>query len=167
VEYVAEQHVLSPLPVRVRLPDRYRPVRVVAFYKMWGAEGWDRLELSREGEVWTGAVSCREVSTITGPTRFAFAALDARGLDVVKSDAQAWPEVETMVRYMPDGPEALPGESSEPPCPDPADCPPDFPGCPAGPIRRPACASDRECGQGAVCASDGYCERADVAKRKD
>jgi hypothetical protein len=160
VEYVAAQHILSPLPLRVHLPERYQPVRVIAFYKTWGSEGWDRLELSRSGAAWTGAVSCREVSTITGPTRFAFAALDAKGIDVVKSDAQTWPEVETMVRYMPDGPEALPGARSEPPCPDPADCPPDFPGCPATPILRPACASDRDCGQRGVCAWDGYCEQA-------
>jgi hypothetical protein len=45
-------------------------------------------------------------------------------------------------------------------CHDPADCPPDFPGCPAYAVVRPRCATDEECPGAARCAWDGYCDAA-------
>ena len=42
-------------------------------------------------------------------------------------------------------------------CHDVADCPPDFPGCPAYALLRPPCRSDVDCQDGERCAWDGYC----------
>jgi hypothetical protein len=41
-----------------------------------------------------------------------------------------------------------------------ADCPPDFPGCPAYAFVRPACRWDGDCDSG-VCEWDGYCTATD------
>jgi hypothetical protein len=38
-----------------------------------------------------------------------------------------------------------------------ADCPPDFPGCPAYTLLRPPCGSDADCG-GGRCSWDHYCD---------
>jgi hypothetical protein len=157
VEVVPEQAVLTALPLRVKLPDRVHPGRVLAFYRTWGSPSWESLELTRAGQAWTGSVSCREVSTVTGPTRFAFLALDAKGSDVSAGDPSFWPNVETHVRYLPEGPQTLDGLVAELPCHDPADCPPDVIGCPAYSFKRSSCSTDRECGPGGHCAWDGYC----------
>jgi hypothetical protein len=94
---------------------------------------------------------------VTGPTRFAFLALDASGGDVAKGDPAFWPSVETVVRQLPEGPETLEGLVAELPCHDPADCPPDVSGCPAYAFKRSSCSIDRDCGPGGHCAWDGYC----------
>jgi hypothetical protein len=130
VEYVPEQATLAALPVRVRLPASYRAERVLLFYNAWGAKGWDMMELSRAGQTWNGEVSCRDVSTVTGETRYFFLALDAQGHRVTGTGAPEWPQVATIVRTIPD-PRGLEGEAAPIRCHDPADCPPDFPGCPS------------------------------------
>jgi hypothetical protein len=130
VEYVPEQATLAALPMRVRLPATYRADRVLVFYHSWGAEGWDMMELARAGETWNGEVSCREVSTVTGETRYFFLALDAHGQRVTGTGAPEWPHVATIVRTIPDA-RGLEGEAAPIRCHDPADCPPDFPGCPS------------------------------------
>src|SRR5262249_20673579 len=61
------------------------------------------------------------------------------------------------VGVLPDGPQALPGQTAPTRCHDPADCPPDFPGCPRYAFRRPACRGDADCGEEGRCAWDGYC----------
>ena len=160
VEYVWRQEILTPLPVRVRLPSRYGAERVIVFYRTWGSSDWAPLELVRSGQTWTGAVSCREVSTVTGNTRYFFVAVDARGREVVGSGWPEWPHVVTVVRTLQDGPQSLDGLPIPAQCHDPADCPPDFPGCPAYAVRRPACRSSDDCAHGGRCAWDGYCDAA-------
>ncbi len=160
VEYVFRQEILSPLPVRVRLPARYGAERVIVFYRTWGSPDWAPLELARHGQTWTGAVSCREVSTVTGNTRYFFVAVDASGREVVGSGWPEWPHVVTVVRTLQDGPQSLNGQPAPSRCHDPADCPPDFPGCPAYAVRRPACRSNDDCAHGGTCAWDGYCDSA-------
>jgi hypothetical protein len=115
------------------------------------------IELARAGQSWEGEVSCREVSTVTGDTRYFFLALDPDGEIVAGSGTPEWPHVATIVGALPNGPEALPGEAPPVCCHDPADCPPDFPGCPRYAFRRPPCHSDANCAEGHVCAWDGYC----------
>jgi hypothetical protein len=160
VEYVARQQILTELPMRVRLPARYGAERVLVCVHLWGTRGWRTLELGREGQTWEGAVSCRAVSTVTGDTQYFFLALDARGEPVVGSGSPDWPHVATIVRSLPGGPQGL--ADREPPamCHDPADCPPDFAGCPAYAAVRGACRVDADCrgDGGGSCAWDGYCE---------
>src|SRR4051812_28602880 len=63
VEHVSRQEILTPLPLRVRLPSRYGAERVLVFFHTWGSRDWAMLELARAGQTWSGAVSCRAVST--------------------------------------------------------------------------------------------------------
>lgn len=158
VEYVTHQEILTPLPLRVRLPARYKAEYVLVFYHTWGSRDWEVLPLARAGQTWAGEVSCRAVSTVTGDTKYFFLALDARGDTVASSGSEEWPHVATIVGKLPDGPQTLPGEEAPLRCHDPADCPPDFPGCPAYAFRRPPCESDLQCGEGGHCAWDHHCD---------
>jgi hypothetical protein len=164
VEYVTQQEILTPLPLRVRLPARYGAERVLVLYKTWGSRSWELLELDRAGQTWTGSVSCRDVSTVTGNTRYFFLALDGRGDVVVGSGSPEWPHVVTIVGSLPYGAQSLRGDAPPLRCHDPADCPPDMPGCPAYAFLRPPCHSDEDCTGGERCAWDGYCGAASTAE---
>jgi len=157
VEYVQKQEILTPLPVRVRLPASTGAEHVVMLYRTWGSRGWRQKELSRRGQTWSGEVTCREVSTVTGDTKYFFVAVDDAGEVVAGSGAPDWPHVATVVGALPDGAQALPGGTLPLRCHDPADCPPDFPGCPSYAVNRRACRTDRDCGGESACAWDGYC----------
>jgi len=164
VEYVAHQQILTELPMRVRLPARYGAERVFAFVHLWGTPGWSTIELRRDGQAWEGAVSCRAVSTVTGDAQYFFLAVDARGESVVSSGSSEWPNVATIVRTLPQGPQSLPDRPPPAICSDLADCPSDFAGCPAYTALRPTCGRDDECegtpGRAGRCLWDGYCEGA-------
>jgi hypothetical protein len=157
VEYVTHQEILTPLPLRVRLPARYGAERVFVFYKGWGLHDWDVLQLARVGQSWSGEISCRAVSTVTGDTRYFFLAVNADGEVVVSSGSPEWPHVATVVGSLASGPRGLAGEEPPMRCHDVADCPPDFPGCPAYAWVRPRCESSSDCDNGERCAWDGYC----------
>ncbi len=157
VQYLTRQEILTPLPLRVRLPAADGAEHVIVLFRTWGSRGWRNLELARVGQTWSGEVSCREVSTVTGDTRYFFVVLNAEGELVGGSGSQDWPHVATIVGALPDGPQSLPGDAAILRCHDPADCPPDFPGCPAYTVQRTACRHDRDCGDRGRCAWDGYC----------
>ncbi|MEM1029658.1 MAG: hypothetical protein AAGN82_04870 [Myxococcota bacterium] len=156
IEYVAQQEVLTPLPMRVRLPSSYQAEHVVALVRTWGSGTWQPVELARQGHTWTGEVSCRQVSTVTGPTRYFFVALDHAGEIVLDSGSPEFPYVATVVGELTGGARGLPGAPTPKQCHDVADCPPDFVGCPRYRLLRPACRSDLECASG-ECKWDGYC----------
>ena len=158
VEYVTRQEILTPLPLRVRMPSASNAEHVVVLVRTWGSRGWHPMELARTGQTWSGEVSCREVSTVTGDTKYFFVALDADGNPVGGSGSPEWPHVATIVGKLPDGAQALPGGVIPMRCHDPADCPPDFPGCPAYAMRRKTCRADRECEGALRCGWDGYCQ---------
>ncbi|MDB4941650.1 MAG: hypothetical protein JWP97_1184 [Labilithrix sp.] len=157
VEYVAAQEILTPLPLRVRLPAAEDAEHVVVLFHLWGERGWKNVELARRGQTWSGEISCREVSTVTGDARYFFVVLDDRGEIVGGSGSPDWPHVATIVGKLRGGPRSLPGDDAVLRCHDPADCPPDFPGCPAYAVARTSCRSDHECGGTERCAWDGYC----------
>lgn len=156
IEVLPQQEILTPLPLRVRLPQHYGVEYVLALVLTWGSRDWELVELERVGQTWTGEVSCRQVSTITGDTRYYFLALDEAGEVVAGSGSPEWPYVATVVGALPDGPQGLAGEPRPLRCHDPADCPPDFPGCPAYAFLRLPCTSGLDCSSG-VCEWDGYC----------
>jgi hypothetical protein len=160
VEFVTTQEILTPLPLRVWLPARYGAERILVFYQTWGTRHWDALELARAGQTWAGEVSCRAVSTVTGDTRYYFLAVDRENRPVIGSGWPEWPHVATVVNKLADGPQALPGMARPNRCHDPADCPPDFLGCPAYAVRRPDCHEDADCHTGSRCDWDGYCSEA-------
>jgi hypothetical protein len=157
IEYVTAQEILTPLPVRVRLPASYGAEHVIVLYRTWGSHGWSQIELARHGQTWAGEVSCREVSTVTGDTRYFFLVLDREGEIVGGSGSPDWPHIVTIVGSLEGGPRALPLGAFPLRCHDPSDCPPDFPGCPAYAFQRAACRSDRDCPGKVACAWDGYC----------
>jgi hypothetical protein len=126
--------------------------------RTWGSRGWHPMELSRAGQTWSGEVSCREVSTVTGDTKYFFVALDADGNPVGGSGSPDWPHVATIVGKLETGAQSLPGGTIPMRCHDPADCPPDFPGCPAYTFNRKTCRTDRDCSGGLHCSWDNYCE---------
>jgi hypothetical protein len=169
VEYVARQQILTELPMRVRLPAHYGAQRVVVFVHLWGMRDWTSFELARDGQTWEGAVSCRAVSTVTGDTRYFFLALDANGDPVVGSGSPEWPHVATIVRDLPGGPQGLADQGPPAQCHDPADCPPDFAGCPAYAAVRPRCSTNADCAEerGGRCGWDGYCDGAPVPNLGD
>lgn len=157
VQYLTRQEILTPLPLRVRLPAAEGAEHVVVLFRTWGSRGWRNLELARVGQTWSGEVSCREVSTVTGDTKYFFVVLNGEGELVGGSGSPDWPHIATIVGALPDGPQSLPGTSATLRCHDPADCPPDFPGCPAYSMHRQSCRRDRDCGDSGRCAWDGYC----------
>jgi hypothetical protein len=157
VEFVSHQEILTPLPLRVRLPASYGAEHVLVLVRTYGSLDWEITELARSGQTWTGEVSCRQVSTVTGDTRYFFLALDDRGEVVASSGSPEWPHVATIVGALAQGPQGLSGQPAPRRCHDPAVCPPDFPGCPAYTFLRPACSSSADCASG-VCEWDGYCE---------
>lgn len=158
VSYLTKQEILTPLPLRVRLPATEGAEHVIVLFRTWGSRGWKNLELARRGQTWSGEVSCREVSTVTGDTKYFFVVLDDSGELVGGSGSPEWPHVATIVGALPEGPQTLPGEQAVLRCHDPADCPPDFPGCPAYAMKRSTCRTDRDCEtSGGRCAWDGYC----------
>ncbi|MEQ9319492.1 MAG: hypothetical protein RIF41_10060 [Polyangiaceae bacterium] len=158
IEHVTKQEILTPLPLRVRLPRSYGAEYVVALVLTWGSRDWQVVELDRQGQTWRGEVSCREVSTVTGPTRYFFLALDPSGQAVLDSGSPEWPYVATVVGTLPEGAHGLPGDPIPGRCHDVADCPPDFPGCPAYAVHRPRCVDHDGCASG-VCEWDGYCRQ--------
>ncbi len=157
VEYVTRQEILTPLPLRVRMPAASNTEHVVVLYRPWGERGWKQMELGRWGQTWSGEVSCREVSTVTGDTKYFFVALDHEGELTGGSGSPEWPHVATIVGKLEEGPHGLPGGTIPMRCHDPADCPPDVPGCPAYAVQRRACTRDDQCGESGRCAWDGYC----------
>lgn len=156
IEYVEKQEILTPLPLRVRLPASMNVEHLVVLYRTWGSKRWSAMELERSGQTWTGEVSCREVSTVTGDTKYYFVGLDDDGNVVAGSGSPSFPHVATIVSQLEGGAQSLPDGWMPLRCHDVADCPPDFPGCPAYSVRRHACRSDDDCG-GGRCAWDGYC----------
>ncbi len=157
IEYVTYQEILTPLPLRVRLPSSYDVEHVLVLVRTWGSRDWQMVELGRAGQTWSGEVSCRQVSTVTGDTRYFFLALDEFGEVVATSGSPDWPHVATIVGSLEDGPQGLEGNRTPLRCHDPADCPPDFPGCPAYAMLRPPCGFDDDVCDGGYCAWDGYC----------
>lgn len=159
IEHVRTQEVLTPLPLRVSLPRKMGAEHVVVLFKPWGVRGWKQVELPRraDSQTWSGEVSCREVSTVTGDTKYFFLALDDSGEVVGGSGSPNWPHLATIVGKMEEGAQSLVGQGPPVRCHDVADCPPDFPGCPAYKVQRKECSSTRDCGEGEACAWDGYC----------
>jgi hypothetical protein len=156
IEHVTQQEILTPLPLRVRLPAKYGVAYVLALVRTWGSRDWEIVELDRTSQMWSGEVSCRQVSTVTGPTRYFFLALDSHGEAVLDSGSPEWPYVATVVGSLEGGARGLPGQLPPLRCHDPADCPPDFPGCPAYQVVRGSCESHDDC-KSAMCEWDGYC----------
>jgi hypothetical protein len=159
VDRVDEQEILTPVPVRLRLPGWIGAERVFVHYRSFGSQQWSALELSRLGQTWAGQVPCLEVSTITGDLQYYLSAYDEEDRMVVSTGSRSVPHVVSVRYRLEGGPRGLTGDRRPMRCPDPADCPPDFPGCPATLLARAPCDHDEDCPDDEACAWDGYCDR--------
>jgi hypothetical protein len=149
-ERVAQQGILTPVPIVLEVPPELVARRVLAHYKMWGSPEWTSLSLRRDGDRWAGAIPCLEVSTITGDILYYVRVYDAAGAVVAYSGTRHRPYRVTIRRER--------DESVAKRCPDPADCPLGLPGCPSAPVEKIPCREDRDCEGGATCSWEGYCE---------
>ncbi len=158
---VHEQEILTPIPVKLEVAAETKAAHVFAIYKTWGSEGWRDVELTREGQTWSGEISCHEVSTVTGDAHFYLVALDAKGKLVTSSGTPTTPHPTRIVSQLEGAIQVR--------CADPSDCPTDFPGagCPVHPRKRSSCDTDKECGKFATCAWDGYCLSKEAAAIPD
>lgn len=128
-ENIEEQEILTAVPVRLRLPSWVRADRVLLHFRTFGTREWTTLELGGGGSTWAGTVPCLEVSTITGELEYYVTAFDDDRL-VLSTGTRSWPHTVTVRYRLESGPRGLGGAPRPLRCPDPADCPPDFPGCP-------------------------------------
>lgn len=158
VETVPYQEILTPVPVRARIPARLGVDNVLLYYRTFGTRVWTLLELGRSGQTWQGTIDCLEVSTITGPLQFFLQWRDREDRLVAATGSPSYPYRVDVVYRSAQGPTALAGEPPPWRCADPADCPPGLAGCPQYVPRRPACRSDEDCGSDDYCAWDGYCD---------
>jgi hypothetical protein len=158
VETVPYQEILTPVPVRARIPARLGVENVLMYYRTFGTREWSTLPLGRYGQTWQGVVDCLEVSTITGPLQFFMHWRDGAGGLVADAGSPHSPFRVDVVYRSPYGPTALAGEPPPWRCADPADCPPGLSGCPLSVPKRPACRTDDDCGSEDYCAWDGYCD---------
>jgi hypothetical protein len=158
IETVAFQEILSPVPVRLRLPARLGVEQVVLYYRTFGERTWNALRLMRSGQTWYGSIGCLEVSTITGYLQFFLQGQDPKGRVIIATGMPSQPHLVQIAARLESGPTALPGDPPTWRCVDPADCPPGFAGCPSYVPRRPPCATNADCRAGDYCAWDGYCD---------
>ena len=161
VERVAEQGILTPVPIRIRFPAAIRPARVLVHLKAFGAKEWSTLELQRSEQAWQGEIPCLEVSTITGVLRYYIRAYDEDGAVIGTSGSREKP-FQVLIKKT--GAAGLSGAAAPRKCPDPADCPRGLPGCGSEPVERVPCRRDADCEGGLLCGFDGFCERAERDK---
>ncbi len=158
LERRAVQGILTPVPVDVELPEAIlaRARRVLVHYRVWGDPDWTTIELGRSGRRHRGEIPCLEVSTITGDVRFYLRIHDAEGRVIAASGSRASPYRVSIVH------DTHSDEATRRParCPDPADCPPNLPGCGSERLEVP-CSTDGDCEGGATCGFFGICEDVD------
>ncbi len=150
---VADQGILTPVPISIQLPPDMPARRVLVHYKIHGTGEWRTLELLREGLRYTGAIPCLEVSSITGDLYYYVRVHDARGAVVGYIGTRSEP-FRIGIHHPSERPDLF-GRAAR--CPDPADCPPGLPGCPSADVDRIPCESDADCEGGQTCGWDGFC----------
>lgn len=139
---------MTPLPLFVELPTGVAAAKVQAFYKAFGATAWKSLELRPIGSGWGGEIPCLDVGSATGTLVYYVQAFDAEKNLISWSGTRGAPASVPIKSSIEGAAPHLPGEQAPLRCPDPGDCPPDFPGCHgAKPAEEPGA-----CEPGSACA---------------
>lgn len=163
-ERVAEQGILTPIPIEITLPDRLHAQRVLVHYKAFGSRNWTTLELKRQGTSYHGAIPCLEVSTITGVLRYYIRVYDDLGAVIATSGTRDKPYSVVIKNEHALHQTARARAARK--CPDPTDCPRGLPGCGSEEVEYVPCHSDTDCEGGLSCGFDGVCEHGQRAKNR-
>jgi len=122
---VAEQAVLTPVPIYVEYTGAESLQRVIVRYKSATMNEWKVLDLKRAGRSWKGLVPCADVAQ--GTFQYYLQGLNAQNEAVVaggdRTNAYKVPIKPSLEGAAPH----LPGEAPPQACTDAADCPPGFP----------------------------------------
>ncbi|MEP7120887.1 MAG: hypothetical protein ABJE95_08260 [Byssovorax sp.] len=145
----AEQATLTPVPLYVELPKGIVAARVQAFYKPFGSPAWKSIELRRVGAGWGAEIPCLDVGSATGTLGYYLQAFDAEKNLLSWSGTRAVPDTVPIRSSIEGEAPHLPGEQAPLRCPDPGDCPPEFPGCHGAKVDAPP-----PCEPGAACPSE-------------
>lgn len=164
---VAEQAVLTPVPVYVELPDDIAAAKVEVRYKPFGAPEWKTLAMRRMGEGFGGEIPCRDIGTLTGDLSYYIQAVGPDG-DIVGMTGTRNNPVQVPIRNELQGdPPHLPNRPPPAQCENAADCPPGLPGCDSKAKRKSgdkgwgaSCDRSSECESGLACIN-GSCEVGD------
>ena len=157
---VRELQTLRPIPFDCTSDEEVASMEIR--YKSFGSEEWKTIKMKKAGDAFRGEVPCDATST-AGTLKVFVRAKDAAGESVDSFGSKAKP-VEFMASENTTAtPPAYPGEAAPARCMAKEECPPDFPGCQAGPARGNkgwgvACESTNECKIGLECGNDGTCE---------
>ncbi len=143
----AEQATLTPLPLYAELPRGMAAEKVQVFYRAFGATAWKSLDLRRVGAGWGAEIPCLGVGSATGALAYYIQAFDGEKNLLSWTGTRAAP-VSVLIKSSIEGEAAhLPGEPAPLKCPDPGDCPPEFPGCHGAKATEPP-----PCEPGSTCA---------------
>lgn len=143
-----ESATLTPLPLYTALPKGLVAARVQVFYKAFGATDWKSIDLRSVSPGWGGEIPCLDVGSATGALVYYVQAFDAEKNLLAWTGTRGAPTSVPIKSSIEGEAPHLPGEQPPLRCPDPGDCPPEFPGCHGGPADAPP-----PCEPGAECAS--------------
>jgi hypothetical protein len=124
-----EQAILTPVPIYAELPQGVTATRVQLSYRPFGATAWKVLAMTKVREGYGAEIPCLDVGSATGNLSYFIQAFDADNNPVSYSGTRADPHKIPIRTALEGEPPHLPGQPPPAKCPDPGDCPPEFPGC--------------------------------------
>ncbi|HEY0466784.1 MAG TPA: hypothetical protein VGC79_21405, partial [Polyangiaceae bacterium] len=157
---VRELQTLRPIPLECTSDEEVASMEIR--YKTFGSEEWRSVKMKKAGDAFRGEVPC-EASASAGTLKVYVRAKDAAGENVDSFGSKAKPIDFTASENATTPPPSYPGEPAPARCLAKEECPPDFPGCQAGPPRGnktwgQTCDNTNECKSGLQCGTDGTCE---------
>ncbi|WP_394847559.1 hypothetical protein LZC95_08845 [Pendulispora brunnea] len=122
---VAEQAVLTPVPIYVEYTGTEPLARVIVRYKSATSSEWKALDLKRAGRSWKGLVSCGDVAQ--GSFQYYLQGFNPQNEAVATGGDRTTPYTVPIKPSLEGAAPHLPGEAPPEACTDAADCSPGFP----------------------------------------
>ena len=157
---VRELQTLRPIPLECTTDEEAASMEIR--YKPFGSDEWKSVKMKKIGDAFRGEVPC-EATGSAGTLKLYVRAKDAAGESVDSFGSKAKPIEFMSSENTTATPPSYPGEPAPARCMAKEECPPDFPGCQAGPARGSkglgvACDNTNECKSGLLCGGEGTCE---------
>ena len=157
---VRELQTLRPIPLECTTDEEAASMEIR--YKPFGSDEWKAVKMKKVGDAFRGEVPC-EATGSAGTLKLYVRAKDAAGESVDSFGTKAKPVEFVSSENASAAPPSYPGEPAPARCMAKEECPPDFPGCQAGPPRGTkglgvACDNTNECKSGLLCGGEGTCE---------